>query len=72
VSFCLRKVIAPIQRIKPSVKKEARKVALPEYEAPYIQVLRISGDYEVYILRAEMRKGLDYAIRRDNGDVPAH
>lgn len=71
---CLRpsKVIAPIQRIKPDIQEEARKLPLSNEKAPRAQVIIVRGEDQIDVFGAQMRIRLDDAIGRHDGDILEH
>lgn len=72
VGLGLCKVIANVQRVEPEVEEVFGKITLSKEEATGAQILRIGGHNEIDILSLYMRKRLDDAIGRHDGDVLEH
>ena len=72
VRLCLHKVIAPIQWIGPDIEEEVRELSLSNHKTPSAQIRIVKGKNELYILRGEVREGLDDAIWRYDRNVLEH
>lgn len=68
----LSKIIPPEQRIKPEIKEESRKIALPKDKAPRIQIILIARNDEVDVASFQVRKCPDDAIWRDDRNILEH
>jgi hypothetical protein len=68
----LGKIIIAIQRIKPDIKEEARKLPVPKDKAPRVKILFILRDYQIDIFLLEMGECFDDAIGRDDGYILQH
>ncbi len=58
----LLKIILPIQRIKPTIQKEARPIPLPHHETPMAQRLRILRQHQVDLVALHVAEGFDHAV----------
>lgn len=72
VRLCLYKVIVPIQWIGPDIEEEIRELSLSNHKAPSAQIRVINCEDKLYILRSEVREGLDDAVWRHDRDVLEH
>lgn len=72
VCLGLLKVVAPINRIKPSVQEELAPFSVANDEAPNRQPVLVLRENKVHVLPGKVGKCLDDAVWRDNGMVLLH
>src|SRR5690606_12962837 len=73
---CMRlrmfKIMTPVQRIKPRIKKESGPFGPLDDETTRCQALRILSDDQVHIFFLQVAKGLNDAIRWHDWNVLQH
>lgn len=72
--MCLRmfEIIAPIQRVKPSIEQESRPFTPLDNKAPWDQALLVLANYQVDIFFFQIAECLDDAIRWHDWHVFLH
>ena len=68
----LLEIIPPIQRIEPTVQKEAPPLPLPHHETPLTQRLRILRQHQVDLVALQVAERPDHAVWRHDGFVLEH